>query len=924
MQLAAKRKSSHSSKTRRNKKKKSTVSFKSEISLWVILGISVFLFICNFGIGGKIGTPISYFFFGLFGLLAFVFPIALFVGSAFYLSNKDNLRAIIKLVACFVFLIFLCVFLQLILYGDEGSTLSDAYQYCGSEKTGGGVMGSAIANALVPNIGRVGAFVVDFIVLIICLVFITEKSIFDGLKRGGEKMYSNARDEHEFRAQLRQKNAQKKREERREKRREKYARGVTMDTDLKKTKKQEEQKADEHPAKADSSPVMFEEITPHPVESSSVSFDLKHQPEGPASDALTEVTVDTHFEPNPREAKPIEEKEEPQTSFFAGRNVKKETLKPSSEENPVWESNQEEVTPIVEEEYPPSSQETEYQPETDSNIDIEEDALTDSHPDNEQADDAENWSTLSADEVNPEGVAEKAVVATATAAAAATAAATAAKPSKKKASQIKYKFPPISLLKKAPSASGDSKARVQELGDKLIQTLKSFGVNVKPHGYSQGPAVTRYEVEPEMGVKVSKILNLADDIQLNLAAKDIRIEAPIPGKALIGIEIPNEKNSMVSFRELIESDAFKNHGSKISFAAGKDISGEVIVADIAKMPHILIAGSTGSGKSVCINTIVMSILYHADPNDVKLIMVDPKVVELSVYNGIPHLAIPVVTDPKKAAAALNWAVGEMTKRYNKFAEMEVRNIAGYNEKAMAGATDQNGDPIEKMYQLVIIVDELADLMMVSASEVEDAICRLAQLARAAGIHLVIATQRPSVNVITGLIKANMPSRIAFAVSSSIDSRTILDSNGAEKLLGKGDMLYFPQGYSKPLRVQGAFVSDDEVKSVVDYIKKQYPDGAYDEAAQQGVEQAHAQATGEVSSGPAGNDLDALFMEIGANIAGNETVSIGSLQRNYRIGFNRAARIIDQLTREGVVGPERGTKPREVLMSKEEFAAKFQN
>ncbi|SDB09100.1 FtsK/SpoIIIE family DNA translocase [Eubacterium oxidoreducens] len=915
--MAAKKKSSQSSKKRRNKKKNSTVSFKSEVSLWLILGISVFLFICNFGIGGKIGTPISYFFFGLFGLLAFIFPIVLFVGSAFYLSNKDNLRAIIKLVACFVFFIFLCVFLQLILYGDEGATLSDAYFYCGSNKTGGGVLGSAIANALVPNIGRVGAFIVDFIVLIICLVFITEKSIFDGLKNGGERVYSSAMEEHEFRSQIRQENAQKRRDERRMKRREKYARGVTMDTDLKKANHETNKETEKN-----ESPILFSELSLQEEQGSPVSFDLKTQTNTSPSDALTEVTPQTHFEPVNEIEQPIKETiTEPESLF--GKNVKKETLKPTLEEDDDefnWESNSQQGGPVYEEEYPP--QETLDEEEHSNNDQATKEAQTsvDDNDVNEDTKDLDQWSTLSADEVNPEGVAEKA----GTLKAAATAAEAAFSTSKKAPSTIiKYKFPPVSLLCKAKSMSGDSKARVQELGDKLIQTLKSFGVNVKPHGYSQGPAVTRYEVEPEMGVKVSKILNLADDIQLNLAAKDIRIEAPIPGKALIGIEIPNEKNSMVSFRELIESETFKNHNSKIAFAAGKDISGEVIVADIAKMPHILIAGSTGSGKSVCINTIVMSILYHADPNDVKLIMVDPKVVELSVYNGIPHLAIPVVTDPKKAAAALNWAVAEMTKRYNKFAEMEVRNIAGFNEKVEAGAVDENGQPLEKMYQLVIIVDELADLMMVSASEVEDSICRLAQLARAAGIHLVIATQRPSVNVITGLIKANMPSRIAFAVSSSIDSRTILDSNGAEKLLGKGDMLYFPQGYSKPLRVQGAFVSDDEVKSVVDYIKKQYPNGAYDEAAQQGIEQAHAQSNMEGTSGTNGSDLDVLFTEIGFNIAGNETVSIGSLQRNYRIGFNRAARIIDQLTREGVVGPERGTKPREVLMSKEEFAAKYQ-
>ena len=352
----------------------------------------------------------------------------------------------------------------------------------------------------------------------------------------------------------------------------------------------------------------------------------------------------------------------------------------------------------------------------------------------------------------------------------------------------------------------------------MQQTLQTFGVRVTITDISQGPSVTRYEMQPEQGVKVSKIVGLTDDIKLNLAATDIRIEAPIPGKAAVGIEVPNKETSMVAFRDLLESEEFQKFPSNLSFAVGKDIAGQVVVTDIAKMPHVLIAGATGSGKSVCINTIIMSILYKAKPEDVKLIMIDPKVVELSVYNGIPHLMIPVVTDPKKASAALHWGVAEMTERYQKFADLNVRDLKGYNKAAEDGKLSSDGEPLHKMPQIVIIVDELADLMMVAAGEVEESICRLAQLARACGIHLVIATQRPSVDVITGLIKANMPSRIAFSVSSGVDSRTILDMNGAEKLLGKGDMLFYPQGYPKPARVQGAFVSDPEVSDVVDFLK----------------------------------------------------------------------------------------------------------
>ncbi|MGN1167629.1 MAG: DNA translocase FtsK [Lachnospiraceae bacterium] len=479
-----------------------------------------------------------------------------------------------------------------------------------------------------------------------------------------------------------------------------------------------------------------------------------------------------------------------------------------------------------------------------------------------------------------------------------------------------YKYPPISLLKKGDKNSGESDASLRETAMKLQQTLQNFGVNVTVTNVSCGPAVTRYELQPEMGVKVSKIVGLADDIKLNLAAADIRIEAPIPGKAAVGIEVPNKENSVVMLRELLETPEFKNSKSKISFAAGKDIAGKVVVTDIAKMPHLLIAGSTGSGKSVCINTLIMSILYKATPDEVKLIMIDPKVVELSVYNGIPHLMIPVVTDPKKAAGALNWAVAEMTRRYQAFAEHNVRDMKGYNKK-IESEPEINGEKPKPMAQIVIIVDELADLMMVASGEVEEAICRLAQLARAAGIHLVVATQRPSVNVITGLIKANMPSRIAFAVSSGVDSRTIIDMNGAEKLLGKGDMLFYPQGYPKPARVQGSFVTDQEVQSVVEYLKSHNDDADYDEEI---VNHVNTSEAGVISASASedGNDRDMYFADAGRLIIDKEKASIGMLQRTFKIGFNRAARIMDQLCEAGVVGGEEGTKPRKVLMSKEEF------
>ena len=418
---------------------------------------------------------------------------------------------------------------------------------------------------------------------------------------------------------------------------------------------------------------------------------------------------------------------------------------------------------------------------------------------------------------------------------------------------------------------------------------------------------------------MSKIVGLTDDIKLNLAAADIRIEAPIPGKAAVGIEVPNKENVAVMLRDLLETEEFKQHPSNIAFAAGRDIAGKAVVADIKKMPHVLIAGATGSGKSVCINTLIMSILYKANPEDVKLIMIDPKVVELSVYNGIPHLMIPVVTDPKKASGALNWAVVEMEKRYQLFAEYNVRDLAGYNQKVETIQDIEDDTKPKKLPQIVIIVDELADLMMVAPGEVETAICRLAQLARAAGIHLVLATQRPSVNVITGLIKANMPSRIAFSVSSGVDSRTIIDMNGAEKLLGKGDMLFYPQGYQKPVRVQGAFVSDQEVQAVVEFLKNHNGQVSYDEEITSQVNSAASGSlAGASGAGGAGNDRDQYFVDAGRFIIEKEKASIGMLQRVFKIGFNRAARIMDQLAEAGVVGEEEGTKPRKVLMSMEEF------
>ena len=471
---------------------------------------------------------------------------------------------------------------------------------------------------------------------------------------------------------------------------------------------------------------------------------------------------------------------------------------------------------------------------------------------------------------------------------------------------IPYTFPPIDLLSKAKAGgSADKPEDLRTQAKKLVDTLASFGVEAKVLEVSKGPAVTRFELQPSAGVKVSKIVNLADDIALNLAAFGVRIEAPIPGKAAVGIEIPNKSTSMVALREVIDSQEFRSFKSKTAFAMGKDIAGQAVVSDISKMPHMLIAGATGSGKSVCINSLITSILYKADPNEVKLILIDPKVVELGVYNGIPHLLIPVVTDPRRAAGALNWAVQEMVKRYSMFATANVRDIKGYNEYAAL-----NGERL--MEQIVIVIDELADLMMVSPHEVEDSICRLAQMARAAGMHLVIATQRPSVDVITGLIKANVPSRIAFSVSSQIDSRTILDMGGAEKLLGKGDMLFLPMGASKPKRLQGAFVSDKEIEKIVEFVKN-CSSAHYNEDIIEHIENGAEDHSGGDDS--EADDLLPQAIEIVVEI-GQASASL--LQRKLKVGYSRAGRLVDQLEERGIIGPHEGSKPRKVLISRSEF------
>ena len=481
--------------------------------------------------------------------------------------------------------------------------------------------------------------------------------------------------------------------------------------------------------------------------------------------------------------------------------------------------------------------------------------------------------------------------------------------------QSMYMFPPKSLLETPKQTGGITRSELEQTENKLMQTLRDFGIDATLVGASVGPIVTRYEISPSKGVRVSKITSLSDDIALSLAATSIRIEAPIPGKAAVGIEVPNKKKSTVYIKELLDSEEFINAKNPLTVALGRDISGNLVYGDLSDMPHLLVAGATGSGKSVCINTILMSILYKADPSEVKLILIDPKVVELEVYNKIPHLIVPVVSNPKKAAGALQWAVNEMERRYNLFFGVNVRNVKGYNDYA-----EKHADVCEKIPQIVIVIDELADLMMVCAKEVEDYIVRLCQKARAAGIYLIIATQRPSVNVVTGLIKANVPSRIAFAVTSQIDSRVILDGSGAEKLLGKGDMLFKGRTMGTALRIQCCFVSDSEVESVVEYIKKYAGTAEYDESANTAMENYSQQdggsRSGDDSEGD--DDFDEMFWPAVEFVIESGKASTSNLQRKFKLGYARAARIIDTMEEKGIIGPYEGAKPRQVIMTMSEY------
>lgn len=929
------RKSTTNSRSRQAQRTAQDSELFHEIGLIVLFVVMVILFCCNFGIIGPVGNAVSGVLFGIFGFTAYIAPIVIFLAVAFWFANEGNPTAVRKMIAGVVLFLMLGVICDLIARtagSMEQYDIKLLYTNCSTGKKGGGILAGSICYLLLHYLETVGTVLVVLLCSVISLILVTERSFLNSMRNGGDRIRELSRED----AVRRRENAQIRRQEQEERnsqreearrireeerrireeerrlraeekeneqilnaipRREKKVSGVMMDTSLKK------QEAQPVGRREDIHEIVYEEDAqeiPVVEETRVTSSDFdKIKVTGMHQVTMQEAAAEEPYEEIPVEEvtsaatfkKPFERRESWQeeaallTPQAESIRIHKEDI-PEPVEEPVteWQSSsdmrqlQPETEPVVREPAETATAESRIRPK-----------ITAPEP--------PKGNSLAEDQIHKD-IAKAA-----------------------KQPPAEYRIPPLGLLQKGKAATGDSSRELKETAMRLQQTLNTFGVKVTITDISQGPSVTRYELQPEQGVKVSKIVGLADDIKLNLAATDIRIEAPIPGKAAIGIEVPNKENMTVALRDLLESKEFQEFNSNIAFAVGKDIAGKTVVADIAKMPHMLIAGATGSGKSVCINTLIMSILYKAHPDDVKLIMVDPKVVELSVYNGIPHLLIPVVTDPKKASAALHWGVSEMEDRYRKFADYNVRDLKGYNKKIETMPVPEGEEAPKKMPQIVIIVDELADLMMVCPGEVEESICRLAQLARAAGIHLIIATQRPSVDVITGLIKANMPSRVAFSVSSGVDSRTILDMNGAEKLLGKGDMLFYPQGYSKPARVQGAFVSDKEVSDVVDYLKNQALGNTYSNYAEDIEEKIKNIGSSGGSSGSGsggGNDRDEYFEEAARFIIDKDKASIGMLQRVLKIGFNRAARIMDQLCEYGVVGEEEGTKPRKVLMSMEQF------
>ena len=1038
--------------------------FSAEVKIIVTALAALFLFFSNFGVMGAAGAFFSDIERGLFGMVGYAFPVLLILAVGLYVKNQGTFLAEAKLVCSLLMILILSALMQL-LFGSAETAAPAHYYVLGTEGAlGGGAVGGVIAGFLRSFSGTIGAYLILIALLIICMVFVTERSFVNAAKSGAERTAKAAAEGHERAreaAAAYRERKEERREEERLRREERTARGINFDAlSLAEEKAASKELSDKAAMYADYGRELIggqpgvddvDDGTGH----GALRF-AKHS-SGDTVDGAHDSRYDTQILPDPSvfrgkiegvpdpddDTVPFDETEESPYKSYRFDNYDN----PAQASDSVFDLAQAERSGYAagsgteQNDYLKKKEDT-YNAgfeKSDSSFG-ETDEIIDENGGEETLGSIEGYAgdetVGNAAEYGREGAVgsaekyggEEAVGSAANYGSGYTVTATgkvlsgtapeaaellqkklrgeidridtgdeqksawekmpgetgelsgtgklreagelsgtgrtgepgraerqdgpeelsegsvrrgsasqtaekksnaptdaenkavAAEIEKKTVVKKPYEFPPLNLLKRGPRTAYASQQELKETAVKLQQTLRTFGVGVTVTNVSMGPAVTRYELQPDVGVKVSRITSLTDDIKLALAAADIRIEAPVPGKAAVGIEVPNKSRATVYFRDIIDTDEFRNHPSHLAFGIGRDIAGKIVIGDIAKMPHLLIAGATGSGKSVSINTLIMSLIYKSSPEDVRMIMIDPKVVELSVYNGIPHLLIPVVTEPKKAASALNWAVAEMTDRYKKFSEVGVRDLKGYNQKAeevrkrLSAETDEEKLP-KKMPQIVIIIDELADLMMVASNEVETSIARLTQLARAAGLHLVIATQRPTVNVITGLIKANVPCRIAFQTSSSIDSRTILDMNGAEKLLGSGDMLYNHPGASKPIRVQGSFVSDNEVKAVVDFLT-QKGDAEYSEE----IGNAITQQSLELSEpgGGAKSARDEYFADAARLIIEKNKASIGMLQRMFQIGFNRAARVMDQLAEAGVVGPEKGTKPREILMNAEEF------
>ncbi len=952
------------SSKRQAKKPVESAGIAGDVILLVALVSAILIFAFNFGVGGIVGGAVSDFLFGVFGLTAYVVPFYIFFAIAFYIANRNNSLIVRKTIGLILLLIFVCAIVQLVVEPNfsREAHISDYYY----DKEGGGFIGGAIEHIFTLAFSPIVAWILTLAGLVLSLIVLTQKPLLSKLgiktKRTALEVRKRRRESREQEDDLDDIDYDDEEDL------------ASADAMLKSKKRRTFPIFNLLPFGSKSSDYdMDDELDEDDLEDEEeLRRHERRRAEARKASSETDISVnitdgaeteDTNEFGKSSETVPSEKKNADSSSSAKTAKKGKGSKKSSGRKKPAY-TDDSKMPAFLRTVMQNSAKKTEKDELSDvSSASESSDRALDAESEDinkgrKESKDAAVFEGIGIEE--PDGsdtgshiVIEGTGISDAETAAKRTDSENTAKEDKtpKKRGSVKkaksreeeivsgintisdeistntaakktYVLPSTDLLTRGKVQPGDSRQHLIETAQKLEQIFRDFGVNVHVNNVSRGPTVTRYELTPEQGVKVSRIVALTDDIKLNLAASEIRIEAPIPGKAAVGIEVPNKESTVVAFRDLVESNEYIKSKAPLTFAVGKDIAGKPVISDIAKMPHLLIAGATGSGKSVCINTLIMSVLLKSTPDEVRMLMIDPKVVELKIYDGIPHLLIPVVTDPKKAAGALNWAVQEMNDRYNKFAEYTgVRDLKSYNKRVeKINEALPPEERLKKLPQILIIVDELADLMMVAPGEVEDAICRLAQLARAAGLHLVIATQRPSVNVVTGLIKANMPSRIALAVSSGVDSRTIIDMNGAEKLLGHGDMLFAPQGYPKPARVQGAYISDEDISRVVKYLSQQNREIEYNNEVESEITKTINNSSQTQTAKESGRDE--YFLEAGRAVIDKDKATIGMFQRMFKIGFNRAARIMDQLCEAEVVGPEEGTKPRKVLMDSATFEAKF--